>query len=201
MIEQTDEELMLSFQKGNSRAFEKLYQRYQRGVHGYIYKKIANPNYSDDVFQNVWEKVIKGSKTYQSQDNRFAGWLYAIINNTITDHQRKKDIIVTNTVDDDSFKDKHQKDLDENNDCGCDIYQPISPEDYVSYKKVLERFEHCLTRLPEEQKEIYLLKQEFDKTVNELAKMINESYECAKTRLRNARDRLKDCLDVLNKDY
>jgi hypothetical protein len=51
--EQTDEELMLSYQQGDFKAFDKLYARYSCKVYGFLKKRVRNAPV-DDIHQAVW---------------------------------------------------------------------------------------------------------------------------------------------------
>ena len=59
--EQSDEELMLLYQKGEERAFEILYWRHQHGIFNFICHFIGGGNQAEELLQDVFLKVVKSS--------------------------------------------------------------------------------------------------------------------------------------------
>ena len=55
----TDSELICAYRKGNERAFETLLNRYQQGVFLKINFVVRNEEIANDLFQDVWIKVVQ----------------------------------------------------------------------------------------------------------------------------------------------
>ena len=59
-IKQSDEELMVLYQKGDEGAFEVLYWRHQRGVFNFISHFIGGSgNQAEELLQDVFLKVVR----------------------------------------------------------------------------------------------------------------------------------------------
>ena len=54
-----DAEWVRSYQGGDTRAFNRLYDRYERPLFSYLLKMLGNRQRAEDVFQQTWMKVIK----------------------------------------------------------------------------------------------------------------------------------------------
>lgn len=86
---QTDEELMLSYQKGDYTAFEVLYAHSSPKVYGYLKKKLITHTEVDDVFQQIFMKIHRSREQYDSQ-YLFEQWLFVIARSVLLDHYRSK---------------------------------------------------------------------------------------------------------------
>ena len=75
-------------QKGDKRAYNKLLFEIASFIHNYLITRLANPQWTDDVTQEVLISVHKALHTYSS-DRPFKPWLVAIINFRKTDFLRK----------------------------------------------------------------------------------------------------------------
>ncbi len=86
---ESDEKLMVLYQKGEYAAFTELYDRYAAKVHGYIRSKITNAEASSELSQQVFLNFHKSRARY---NNRFpvAAWIFTIARNVLIDYFRKK---------------------------------------------------------------------------------------------------------------
>lgn len=84
-----DEKLMDYYQKGESLAFEVLYQRHKAKVYGYLRRRMPNSSDVAEVFQNVFMKVHKSRKQYD-RSYTLAQWLFTITRSELLDYAKKK---------------------------------------------------------------------------------------------------------------
>ena len=82
----SDSELIELFQKGDRNAFIELYSRYKKMVYSYL--NSLNPEYADDLFQELWLKVIDKLPMYDER-NQFRAWLFRIAHNMAMDRFRR----------------------------------------------------------------------------------------------------------------
>lgn len=75
-------------QDGDKRAYNKLLSEIALFINNYLITRLANPEWADDVTQEVLISVHKALHTYSS-DRPFKPWLIAIINFRKTDFLRK----------------------------------------------------------------------------------------------------------------
>ncbi|MCK5145471.1 sigma-70 family RNA polymerase sigma factor [bacterium] len=87
-INQNDAIWVRSYQKGSDKAFNKLYDRYERPLFSYLLKMLNNKQIAEDVFQQTWMKVIKALPEYREQQ-RFGSWLFGIAHHAAIDQIRK----------------------------------------------------------------------------------------------------------------
>ncbi|OIQ36232.1 MAG: RNA polymerase subunit sigma-24 [Crocinitomix sp. MedPE-SWsnd] len=86
----TDKELIRSYLSGDEKSFEILLLRNKDRVFGYIMSKIRNENLANDIFQEVFIKVIRTFKNGSyNEEGKFLPWVLTISHNLVIDHFRK----------------------------------------------------------------------------------------------------------------
>lgn len=172
----SDETLMLAYASGDAMAFEQLYARHRGKLYRYLLRRLRDDGLADELFQDVWQRVIAARAGWKS-DAGFATWLYTIAHHRLGDHWRSL---------------KHRPaapaDADERM---ARVADPDTPE------RVLSEFEHrrqlqlALDDLPEEQREVLLLRLEQELTLEEIGAITGVGRETVKSRLRYAMDKLR----------
>ena len=61
-----DATLMLRYRKGDVRAFEMLYERHKGALYRYLQRLCRSPEMANDLFQEVWSKVIASRERYEA---------------------------------------------------------------------------------------------------------------------------------------
>ena len=84
----TDDELMAAFIVGDAAAMETLYLRYRQGVYSWLLRMTGDAAEAEDIYQDVWLKVIRSASNYRS--GNFRAWLWQIVRNNTTDRMRKR---------------------------------------------------------------------------------------------------------------
>ena len=87
-MEKTDKELVIKYQNGQVAALSQLVEKYQRPLFGFILNMTEGKDDANEIFQEVWFKVIKKISLYKPKN--FFGWLVRIAHNTIIDRARRK---------------------------------------------------------------------------------------------------------------
>lgn len=86
----SDKELIRSYLSGDEKSFELLLNRNKDRVFGYIISKVRNENLANDIFQEVFIKVIRTMKNGSyNEEGKFLPWVLTISHNLIVDHFRK----------------------------------------------------------------------------------------------------------------
>ena len=84
----SDERLMLDWRSGDAAAFEVLYGRHKGGVLRYLLRQTGKREWAEELFQDVWLKVVNARAAYEARA-RFGAWLYSIAHNRLMDHFRE----------------------------------------------------------------------------------------------------------------
>ena len=90
--EQNDAQLILQCRNGNHEAFNVLYMRYRSRLFAYLLKITpGNHSLAEDIFQQVWMKVIPSIGKYNDKE-RFLAWLCRIGHNLVIDNYRRSSV-------------------------------------------------------------------------------------------------------------
>lgn len=180
--EKTDEELMLNYHYGDVHAFEQLYSRHKGGLYRYLLRKCRNSSVAEELFQDIWLKLINASGHYEVKA-KFSTWLYQIANNHYIDYYRRNSRS--------GISDLNGGDDPEN--IAAPAYQ--QPEQQIEASQQTRTLMNLIGQLPEEQREVFLLKEEAGMSLAEIAETTGVNIETAKSRLRYAVNRLRKGLD------
>lgn len=177
--QQSDEALMLDYQKGDQAAFETLYLRYKDSLYRYFIKSINDAHQSEELYQEVWIKLINSAKNYQPSA-KFKTYLYTVAHNTLIDFYRKKKPIQVII-----------EDVEMNPEIELDASPIALPDDEFTFKQKSKQFMQALDELPIDQKEAIQLFLEQELSMEEIAEITQVKMETAKSRIRYAKSKLK----------
>ena len=175
----SDEQLMLRYAEGDVQAFEMLYTKHKAPVYRYMMRLCQNEAIAEEIFQEVWMKLINARNKYVVSA-KFTTYLYKLAHNCFIDHFRKQNVRVVTEQTEESIELAIKTD---------------GPEQQFQMEQTLEKFNLAFDALPQEQREVLLLKEEAGMSLQDIAETIGVNYETAKSRLRYALNRLKMSLD------
>lgn len=180
--EASDENLMLSYCRGDADAFELLYQRHRGPLFRFIMRQCGR-EYADELYQDIWLNVINSRLRYKVKAT-FKTWLYQIARNRIIDHYRRQNV----------------RPVDNNTDSLSSLSESehIQPENQLEANDQHELLMSAIAALPRDQKEVFLLKEEAGLAIEEIAITTGVSYEAAKSRLRYAFKKLREQLETVH---
>src|SRR5580704_5957315 len=84
LAQETDENLMLRFGRGEAAAFDFLYRRHELKVFRYLQRSVKSEASANDLMQEVWFAVVRGAANYQPTA-KFTTWLFTIAHNRMVD--------------------------------------------------------------------------------------------------------------------
>jgi RNA polymerase sigma-70 factor (ECF subfamily) len=174
----SDESLMLSYATGDAAAFEVLYLRHKGAVYRYMLNLCRNEAIAEELYQEVWMKLIKSRESYQVKA-KFTAYLYKLAHNQFIDYYRKQNVRV---VEDQSVE------LD---DVEPDQLSRNNPEKQAQTNQTINKLSELLDSLPNEQREVFLLREESGMSVPEITETLGINQEAAKSRLRYAISKLR----------
>ncbi|MFV2089475.1 MAG: RNA polymerase sigma factor RpoE [Pseudomonadales bacterium] len=85
MAKDTDKELVRRVQKGDKRAFDLLFGRYQQKIVNLVGRYLRNPQDVEDVTQEAFIKAFRALPRFRGE-SAFYTWLYRIAINTAKNH-------------------------------------------------------------------------------------------------------------------
>ena len=89
LVELTDEQLVGLYALGNNGAFDTLLKRYEQKVFSYFLYSVKSQELAEDLFQDVFIKVVVRLKNGQYEENgKLSSWLMRIVHNHLIDYYR-----------------------------------------------------------------------------------------------------------------
>jgi RNA polymerase sigma factor (sigma-70 family) len=172
----TDYELIQRFIKGEQSCFEEIIRRHKNKVFAYISLYIRDQALVEDIFQDTFLKVIQSVKSGKYYDNgKFLSWVMRIAHNLIIDHFRRTKQMNTTSNDDyesDIFNSKK--------------FADSNIEDILIQKQIHQDVRMLIGQLPEDQKEVVILRHYAGLSFKEIAGITDVSINTALGRMRYA---------------
>lgn len=187
-----DDELMQAYANGHGPAFETLYRRHSGNLFRFVRRVLGAPysSQADEAAQDTWMKIIAARHRFTPGAARWKTWAFAIAHNTCLDRLRKsgREIAVPNN------------DTDEGSDAALEWIQSElsgggpSSEDTAHWRAAGQQLMHCLDALPPSQRVVFLMHHEDECSLHEMAAALEIAAEAAKSRLRYAMAKLRNCM-------
>ena len=87
---ESDEILVNKFRSGDNKSFDAILLKYQQRVFSYIFKMVKDQDLTNDIFQEVFIKVITSlKKDHYNHEGKLLSWILRIAHNQVIDHFRK----------------------------------------------------------------------------------------------------------------
>ncbi|MCR4302467.1 MAG: RNA polymerase sigma factor [Sulfuricaulis sp.] len=179
----SDEELMNRYRDGDAASFEILYERHKGPLYRYFLRQSGIAALAEELYQDVWLKVIQSRERYQVRA-KFTTYLYHLAHNRLTDHYRAQAARLPLSYDDDPDEKIEQV-------ADAEIHEP---ENEIDRRRQVQRLLKLIHELPEAQRETFLLREEGDLSLLEIAEITGVTAETAKSRLRYALAKLRQGL-------
>lgn len=168
---------------GHSKYLNLLVGHFNQMLYHYVLSQ-SDVHTAEDVIQNTWIKVIKSADKYQFNTN-VKSWLFTIARNTLIDELRRQQRWQWQDIDDPLLDSSALKSSD------------FSPEKNLTKQERLALFNHVIASLSFHQREAFIFQQE-GFSVEDICQLTNENFETVKSRLRYAKQRIKNELELIN---
>ncbi len=171
----SDADLITQYLKGSERSLENLINRHQLQIFNFINSKVNDRDKSEDIFQDTFIKVIRTLKNGSyNEEGKFLPWVMRIAHNLVIDYFRKNSRIPI-------IENKEE----------FDIFQFLSDttpnaEVALVQEQVLKDIQNLVDELPEDQKEVLIMRLYRDMSFKEIAENTNVSINTALGRMRYA---------------
>jgi len=86
--ERTDHQLVGAVRRGDDRAFEELYSRYQRRITAYVFGMVKDHGRAEDITQDVFVSALRRMRKTE-RPIAFKAWIYEIAKNACIDAYRR----------------------------------------------------------------------------------------------------------------
>ncbi|MEH6649206.1 MAG: sigma-70 family RNA polymerase sigma factor [Motiliproteus sp.] len=177
----TDENLMLAYAGGSYSAFETLYGRYRGPVLRFYRRQTQPPALAEELLHEAFIRLIKARKQYQPTA-RFRVYFWRIVRNLLVDHYRSQ----SRTLPEPFGEADPELTLADHID---------QPEVHAEQNQQLTRLLALVQQLPADQRDAFLLKEEAELSLAEIAELTDCGTETVKSRLRYAIIKLRSGME------
>ena len=169
----TDQQLIHLYMEGDANALATIVTRYKDKIYTSIYLLVKDKYLTEDIFQDVFIRIIdtlKGGR--YTDEGKFLPWAMRIAHNMCVDHFRKVKRSPTIKTSDDR-----------------DIFEVLNFSEPGADQKMMsgqshERIRKMVDMLPEDQREVIILRHYADLSFKEIADLTKCSINTALGRMR-----------------
>jgi RNA polymerase sigma-70 factor (ECF subfamily) len=176
-----EKELVIKAKEGKEEAFSQLYDFYYGKIFGYILKRTANIEETQDITSETFFKAFKNLKKFKWKGISFSSWLYKIAFNETVNYFRKKKTVSLNNA---------------------NILDPITPEmeilkaeETLSKKKEFLELHKKISHLSEISQQVLILKFFEKKKIREIAEILEKPEGTIKSLIHRAIEKLRELMD------
>jgi len=182
-----DSVLVNNYINGHEKSLEILIIRHKQRIFSFILSKVLNRDVAEDIFQDTFIKVINTLKRgAYNEEGKFLPWVMRISHNLIIDHfRRNKRLPKFNNTDDFDIFDVLSDEM-------------LSVENQIIKNQILEDVRNLIQELPEDQKEVLLMRMYRDMSFKEIAENTDVSINTALGRMRYALINLRKLIEKHN---
>jgi len=181
----SDQDLIHLYIAGDENGLVELIKRYQGKIYTSIYLLVKDEALAEDIFQDTFIKVINTLKAGKyNEEGKFLPWVTRIAHNLVIDHFRreKRTPLVSGGDDFDIFEVLGHYDE--------------SAEDRMVREQTHSDLKKLIYQLPEEQKEVLIMRHYGDLSFKEIADITQVSINTALGRMRYALNNLRKMMQT-----
>ncbi len=179
----TDAQLVRSYMQGDEQALGILIERYRHKLFGYIMNKVKDQTLAEDLFQDIFIKVIHTLKSGQyNEEGRFGSWLMRIAHNMIIDHFRRLK--------------RHKLHYDTEDFSLFDVLpgDGTAEEDLIR-RQTIDKIRHLIDELPPEQQKVLRMRIYDNIPFKDIAELEDININTALGRMRYALINLRKLME------
>ena len=183
----TDAALVSNYIQGDEAALSVLISRHQQRIYSFIYSKVYDRDVTEDIFQDTFIKVIRTLKRGgYNEEGKFLPWVMRIAHNLVIDYFRKN---------------KRMPKFDNTGD--FNIFSVLGDPDLNAEKRIIkdqveEDVRKLIEELPEEQRDVLVMRIYKDMSFKEIAERTDVSINTALGRMRYALINLRKVIEKNN---
>lgn len=183
----SDKELITIYLNGSEKAFQELLSRHEEKIYTSIYMFVKNTEQAEDIFQEVFIKIIKTLRAGKyNHEGKFGQWAMRIAYNMCVDNFRKS---------------KRRPQINPTEE--FDIFEVLPlEEDNVETELIknetFSKIRHLVDLLPPEQREVVILRHYAELSFKEIAQLTRVSINTALGRMRYALINMRKIVEEKN---
>jgi RNA polymerase sigma-70 factor, ECF subfamily len=195
--DESDEALMTAYRAGETRAFGQLLARHEKPIWNFLRRFSRDAEAAEDLLQEVFLRVVKDAQESEAAwkgNAKFSTWLYTIARNLCIDRARRAVHREAASLDgagpsgDESTETLHDR-----------LASPDAPADLVvAGRQAARRIDRAIAELPDEQREVFLMREVMELPFAEIASVVGASEPTVKSRMRYALEKLRTALADLD---
>jgi len=176
----TDQALIARYRKGDREAFAELVVRYQRPIYNAAFWVLRKAEDANDVAQDVFLRVAERLDEYDGQ-HKFFSWIYRIAINEALNRLRRNG---------------REEELD--GEVDLPDSEQVSPEHRAGEVELAKRIRAALMRMSGHDRTVITLRHFSDCSYHEIGQILDIDEKTVKSRLYEARQRLRRMLEDLD---
>lgn len=186
----SDSDLIRFLKCKNPIVHDELVKRYQKKLFVYIYRFVGNREEVEDLLQNVFFKVYKYCKDFDT-GRKFSSWIYRIAHNEAVNYIKRKNIKKFISLEEFvSTKDRIETKTDAK-----------SPMELWLRKELRKEVEKAIKSLPKKYQEILEMRYFSEKSYEEIAKILKKPVNTVGTLINRAKKKLEIIILAEEKEY
>jgi len=172
----TDATDMLALQRGEERALDRLMDRWQAPLRGFLYRWTQNEQDALDLAQETFVRVHRHRGRFRP-GAKYSTWMFQIALNLARDHARRAQRRPTVSLED-----------------APEPATGVTPGTQAAAAERVAVVRAAIAALPEDLRAVVLLSEYEDKSQAEIAGIVGATPKAVETRLYRARERLRQSL-------
>lgn len=190
-----DDALLVRYGAGDRAAFEELVRRHQVRLYHFVYRQMQHQAVAEEIVQETFVRVVSNMREFK-REARFSTWLFTIARNLCFDELRKR-------------KHRRHASLDQAEGGGAQSGAASGDERTLGERtadpnrdtereatqtELRDRMSFAISKLPDEQREVFLLREVSGLPFKDIAEATGVSENTVKSRMRYAIERLQSAL-------
>ena len=189
-----DTELIGNFLNGDINSFNRLVLRWQKRLYNFSYRYLTDEEQAKEVVQLALIKAYKNLKKLKNRE-RFSSWIFQITVNLCKDNLKQNSRKRHTELSDEVIQNEGENLYSKNG-----ITDRNNPMDILNQQDLGNIIKQTLTRLPEEQRIVIIMKEYEGFKFAEIAEMLNVPINTVKSRMYYGLTEMQKILKKLNID-
>jgi RNA polymerase sigma-70 factor (ECF subfamily) len=162
-LELSDAQLAAAFKSGDPEALGVLMERHKAAVYGYLLGLTGRPDAADDLFQDVFLKLVRDPSAYRERE-KFKAWLFTVARNAAMDYFRRGSARAEVSLEGDGERP---------GPADYTVSPEPGPERAAADRELGQRIAAALAQLSADQREVFYLRHYSGLSFREIAELLS----------------------------